>query len=132
LLRPSVIYAPAVLAVERVVDVHAVAHITGGGIPGNLVRALPESADAVVDRSSWEPPRVFDEIQRLGDIDDAEMEQVFNLGVGMIMVVPPDDAYRAIDVLRAQGHAARQIGVVEAGSGEVRVIGGSGRGNAVS
>jgi phosphoribosylformylglycinamidine cyclo-ligase len=122
LLRPSVIYAPAVLAVERVVDVHAVAHITGGGLPGNLSRALPDDADAVVDRSSWEPPRIFDEIQALGDIDNDEMERVFNLGVGMVVVVAPDDAYRAIDVLRGQGHAARQIGAVAPGTGQVRLL----------
>jgi phosphoribosylformylglycinamidine cyclo-ligase len=121
LLRPSVIYAPAVLALERVVDVHAVAHITGGGIPANLARTLPGDADAVVDRSSWEPPRIFDEIKRLGDIDDEEMAKVFNLGIGMVVVVPADDALRAIDVLRAQGHAARQIGVVEQGAGHVRL-----------
>jgi phosphoribosylformylglycinamidine cyclo-ligase len=122
LLRPSVIYAPAVLAVQRVVDVHGVAHITGGGIPGNLVRTLPSGADAVVNRASWEPPRIFDEIQHVGEIDDEEMERVFNLGVGMILVVPADDAYRAIDVLRGQGHAARQIGLVEEGSGQVRML----------
>ncbi len=123
LLRPSVIYAPAVLAVERVVDVHAVAHITGGGIPGNLARALPDTADAVVDRSSWEPPRIFDEVQKAGNIDDDEMAKVFNLGVGMIVIVPADDTYRVIDVLRGQGHAARQIGTVEEGSGRVRIVG---------
>src|SRR4051794_32915796 len=67
LLRPSVIYAPAVLALQRVVDVRAVAHITGGGIRGNLSRVLPERCDAVVNRPAWEPPRIFDEIQRLGD-----------------------------------------------------------------
>jgi phosphoribosylformylglycinamidine cyclo-ligase len=122
LLRPSVIYAPAVLAVQRVVDVHGVAHITGGGIPANLVRTLPSDADAVIDRSSWEPPRIFDEIQHVGEIDDGEMERVFNLGVGMILVVPADDTYRAIDVLRGHGHAARQIGVVEQGSGHVRLL----------
>jgi phosphoribosylformylglycinamidine cyclo-ligase len=126
LLRPSVIYAPAVLAVEHVVDVHAVAHITGGGIPGNLVRALPETADAVVDRSSWEPPRIFGEIQQAGNIDDDEMAKVFNLGVGMIVVVPADDTYRAIDVLRAEGHAARQIGSVDEGTGRVRLVGTAG------
>ena len=58
----------------------------------------------------------------MGDIDDDEMEKVFNLGVGMILVVPADDVYRAIDVLRGQGHAARQIGVVEPGSRQVRLI----------
>ena len=124
LLRASTIYAPAVLAVERVVDVHAVAHITGGGIAGNLARVLHGGVDAIVDRSTWEPPRIFDEIQRLGEIDDTEMERVFNLGIGMVLAVPAADAYRAIDVLRGQahGHAARQIGTVEAGSGHVRVI----------
>jgi phosphoribosylformylglycinamidine cyclo-ligase len=122
LLLPSVIYAPAVLALERVVDVHAVAHITGGGIPANLARTLPGDADAVVDRSSWESPRIFDEIKNLGDIDDEEMAKVFNLGIGMVVVVPSDDAHRAIDVLRGHGHAARQIGVVEQGAGLVRLV----------
>jgi phosphoribosylformylglycinamidine cyclo-ligase len=122
LLRPSVIYAPAVLALERVVDVHAVAHITGGGIPANLARPLPGDADAVVDRSSWEPPRIFDEIKNLGDIDDEEMAKVFNLGIGMVVVVPSDDAHRSIDLLRGHGHAARQIGLVEEGAGRVRLV----------
>jgi phosphoribosylformylglycinamidine cyclo-ligase len=127
LLVPSVIYAPAVLEVLRVVDVRAVAHITGGGIPGNLVRVLPEKADAVVDQSSWEPPRIFGEIQRLGEVSDAEMAKVFNLGVGMILVVPPDDAFRAIDVLRSHGHAARRIGDVVSGDRRVRMVGEAGR-----
>jgi phosphoribosylformylglycinamidine cyclo-ligase len=122
LLRPSVIYAPAVLALERMVDVHAVAHITGGGIPANLARTLPDDADAVVDRSSWEPPPIFDEIKNLGDIDDEEMAKVFNLGIGMVVVVSADDAHRAIDLLRGHGHAASQIGDVEHGTGRVRLV----------
>jgi phosphoribosylformylglycinamidine cyclo-ligase len=77
----------------------------------------------VVDQSTWEPPRIFDEIQRLGDVSDAEMAKVFNLGIGMILVVPPDDAFRAIDVLRSHGHAARRIGQIEAGDGRVRLAG---------
>ncbi|MEY2570646.1 MAG: phosphoribosylformylglycinamidine cyclo-ligase [Acidimicrobiaceae bacterium] len=124
LLLPSVIYAPAVLAAQRVVEVRAVAHITGGGIPGNLSRVLPDKVDAVVDRSTWEPPRIFGEIQRLGSVADDEMAEVFNLGVGMILVVPAEEAFRAIDVLRSQGHTgAREIGVVEQGHGHVRLVG---------
>jgi phosphoribosylformylglycinamidine cyclo-ligase len=123
LLRPSLVYAPAVLAVQRVLDVHAVAHITGGGIPGNLSRVLNEHTDALVDRSSWEAPRIFQEIERLGDIDHAEMEKVFNLGIGMILVVAQEDLYRAIDVLRGQGHAARQIGEIKTGNAQVRLVG---------
>jgi phosphoribosylformylglycinamidine cyclo-ligase len=123
LLEPSVIYAPAVLDLLRHVDVHAVAHITGGGIPGNLARVLPKGAGAVVDRSTWETPRIFDEIARLGDVDPDEMAKVFNLGIGMIIVVSPDDAHRALDLLRAAGHRAQQIGSVTKDDG-VRVVAG--------
>jgi len=123
LLRPSVIYAPAVLALLRSVDVHGAAHITGGGIPGNLVRVLPDRCDAVVDRGSWEPPRIFDEMQHLGNIDDAEMAKVFNLGIGMILVVPSEDRNRSIDVLRSKGHAPRVIGSIEEGDGRVHLFG---------
>jgi phosphoribosylformylglycinamidine cyclo-ligase len=123
LLRPSVIYAPAVLALQRVVEVRAAAHVTGGGIPGNVKRVLPERCDAVVDRRSWEPPRIFSEIQRLGDIDDDEMASVFNLGIGMIVVVARDDLYRSLDVLRSNGQSAHEIGSIEEGSGRVHLTG---------
>jgi phosphoribosylformylglycinamidine cyclo-ligase len=123
LLRPSVIYAPAMLALQRVVDVRAAAHITGGGITGNLARVLPERCDAIVDRDTWEPPRIFDEIQRLGAVDADEMAHVFNLGIGMIVVVPNDEVHRALDVLRTNGHAAREIGSVADGERRVRLIG---------
>ena len=123
LLRPSVIYAPAVLALQRVVEVRAAAHVTGGGIPGNLSRVLPDRCDAVVDRNTWEPPRVFGEIQRLGDIDDEEMARVFNLGIGMIVVVAPDDLYRSLDVLRSNGHIAHEIGTISDGNGRVHLVG---------
>ncbi|MCB1261297.1 MAG: phosphoribosylformylglycinamidine cyclo-ligase, partial [Acidimicrobiales bacterium] len=123
LLAPSVIFAPAILALTDAVDVHAVAHITGGGIPGNLVRMLTPHTDAVVDRRGWEPPRVFGEIQRLGSISDDEMAKVFNMGLGMIVAVPANAAHKALDVLRAAGHRASEVGEVLAGSGEVRLVG---------
>jgi len=123
LLRPSVVYAPAVLALVRAVDVHGLAHITGGGIPGNLSRALPRHCDAVVQRGAWETPPIFAEIQRLGEVADAEMAKVFNLGVGMIAVVPPDDVFRALDILRSRGHEAVDIGTVVTGDGAVRMVG---------
>jgi phosphoribosylformylglycinamidine cyclo-ligase len=120
LLRPSVIYAPAVRALLAEVEVHSVAHITGGGIGGNLDRVISSSTDAVVDRSAWESPRIFDEIRRLGAIDEAEMAKVFNLGIGMIVTVPEHDAARSIDVLRDTGQAARIVGHVTDGDGGVR------------
>jgi len=121
LLEPSVIYAPAIMALLRQVDVRAVAHITGGGLPGNLVRVLPKGVDAEVDRSSWEAPRIFGEIQRIGEVSDAEMAKVFNLGIGMVAVVPSEDVYRALDVLRANGHRAVEIGRLVKGDHQVRL-----------
>lgn len=121
LLKPSVIYTPAVRALLPEVDVRAVAHVTGGGIPGNLSRVLPGNVDAVVDRASWEVPRIFTEIQRLGSIGDDEMAKVFNLGIGMIVVVPEADAYRALDILRSRGHLATRIGQLVPGSGGVEL-----------
>jgi phosphoribosylformylglycinamidine cyclo-ligase len=122
LLEPSVVYAPAVRALLDAVDVHALAHVTGGGLPGNLPRSLPKGVDAVVDDSTWEVPRIFSEIQRLGDIAPDEMRKVFNLGLGMVAVVPAEDAYRAIDTLRTHGVRAVQIGAVEKGKGELRYV----------
>jgi phosphoribosylformylglycinamidine cyclo-ligase len=122
LLEPSVIYAPAVAALLAAVDVRAIAHVTGGGLAGNLVRVLPGGVDAVVERRTWETPRVFAEIQRLGQIDDAEMAKVFNLGIGMVAVVAAGDVFRALDTLRTAGVRAVEIGTVEQGSGQVRLV----------
>jgi phosphoribosylformylglycinamidine cyclo-ligase len=121
LLLPSVVYAPALADLQRVVDVRALAHVTGGGLAGNLERVLPEGVDAEVDARSWEPPRIFGEIQRLGEIDDAEMRRVFNLGIGMVAVVTPEDAHQTLDVLRTAGHRAVEIGTLVPGSGRVRI-----------
>lgn len=123
LLAPSVIYSPAVLALLRVVDVRAVAHITGGGIPGNLNRSLSAKIDAVIDTDSWEAPRVFTEIRELGGISADEMRRVFNMGIGMAVVVPQQDLHTALDILRSGGHRAVQIGEIESGSGVVRYTG---------
>jgi len=120
LLEPSVVYAPAIRALVGDVDVHALAHVTGGGLPGNLPRALPKGADAVVDESSWEQPRIFGEIQRHGGITDDEMRKVFNLGLGMVAVVAAEDTYRALDTLRTAGIRAVEVGVVEKGHGHLR------------
>jgi len=119
LLVPSVIYAPAIRSLLDQAEVHAVAHITGGGLPGNLDRVIGSGNDAVVDPGAWEQPRIFTELQRIGSVGDDEMRKVFNLGIGMVVAVPPGVEHRAIDVLRTAGHRARRIGEVVAGNGEV-------------
>lgn len=122
LLRPSVIYAPAVLAVRAALgdELHACAHITGGGIVGNLPRVLPDGTGAVLARAAWEEPRVFAEIQRLGAVAEDEMDRVFNRGIGMALVVDAAAAAAALGVLEREGQPARAIGEVAAGAAGVR------------
>jgi phosphoribosylformylglycinamidine cyclo-ligase len=123
LLRPSVIYAPALRELFGDVDVRAVAHITGGGLVGNVPRVLPAGVDAELNRSAWEVPRVFTEIQRRGEVADEEMARAFNLGLGMVVVVPPGDAGRTLALLRGAGHAAAEVGrLVPAAEGAGREV----------
>lgn len=119
LLVPSVIYAPAVRAMAAATSVSGVVHVTGGGIEGNVPRILSDHVDAAIDRSSWEAPRVFDELQRIGNVSEQEMASVFNLGVGMIVAVPEAEAATAMNAAAEHGHQARVIGEIRAGSGEV-------------
>ncbi len=121
LLRPSVIYAPSMIEVRRHVDVHAFAHVTGRGIPGNLARVVPDDCDAVVHSRSWERPRIFDEIQGAGAVAEEEMARVFNLGLGMLAVVPGDGVPAALDAVRATGHEAWAVGAITPGYGRVRI-----------
>jgi phosphoribosylformylglycinamidine cyclo-ligase len=122
LLRPSVIYAPALRRLMGDVDVRAVAHITGGGIVGNLPRVLPPGVDAHLERAAWEVPRVFAEVQRRGGISDDEMARVFNLGLGMVVVVPAEDAGRALSLLREAESAAVEVGHLVSVDGDGREV----------
>ena len=102
--------------------VHALAHITGGGIPGNLNRVITESLDAVVHRDSWTVPGVFRVLAQAGDVSDEEMFRAFNMGVGALVVVAPDDAPAVIDSARAAGVAAWRAGEVVPGTGQVQLV----------
>jgi phosphoribosylformylglycinamidine cyclo-ligase len=121
LLRPSVIYTPAVRAALVAVGtgaaggIHAVAHVTGGGFEGNLPRALPEGLRAVVERGSWPVPAIFGEIRRLGPVDDGEMARVFNLGLGMVATVDPTGVDDALAAVAGAGVDAVVVGRVEEG-----------------
>ena len=123
LLSPTKIYAKDCLGLIEETDVRAFSHVTGGGIPGNLVRVLPENMDAVVDRSTWRPQPIFDLIQAKGRIEDSEMEATFNMGVGMFAIVSADDADRAMAYLTGRGVEAWQVGEVFEGAGDVQMMG---------
>ena len=121
LLSPSVVYSPAVLATLADHEVHGVVHITGGGLPGNLTRVLGGDLDAVVEASAWEVPRVFEEIRAMGGIELSEMERVFNMGIGMVLVVPPGGVDAVTTTLADHDCPATTIGEVVDGTGRVEI-----------
>jgi phosphoribosylformylglycinamidine cyclo-ligase len=107
-------------ALDPVLDrVHALAHITGGGLPENLDRALPNNLDAVVDRSSWRVPNVFRVLQEAGGVEPAEMYRTFNMGVGMVVICAPSDVGFVRSAASAAGSASWILGALKAGSGAV-------------
>ena len=128
LLTPTKIYARECLNLIAECEVHALAHVTGGGIPGNLNRVLPDHMDAIVDRSTWRPQPIFDLVQSKGRIEPHEMEATFNMGVGMFAVVAAGDADRAMALLTARGVEAWSVGEVVEGEGNVRMLGSHTRG----
>ncbi|HET9982666.1 MAG TPA: phosphoribosylformylglycinamidine cyclo-ligase [Longimicrobiales bacterium] len=115
-------YLRPVMPLLQAGRVKALAHITGGGIPENLARVLPEGVEAHVQRSTWEMPLEFEAVQELGGISDEEMYRTFNMGVGMILVVAAEDEVDVSAQLRAAGEDAWGLGVLEPGDGGVLLI----------
>ena len=104
-----------VRAVMQAVPVSGMAHITGGGFPDNIPRILPERCRAVINRLSWTPPAIFTLIERLGEVDRDEMYRVFNMGIGFVIVVRPQDAGRVLGILDGLDAAPVVIGAIEEG-----------------
>ncbi|MDB5412454.1 MAG: purM [Rubritepida sp.] len=121
LLVPTRIYVRSVLALHRAGLLKAAAHITGGGLPGNLPRVLPEGVSAEVKAGSWPLPPVFPWLAKAGGVAEAEMLRVFNCGLGMVVVVAPADEAAALAMLREAGEAAFRVGQLVAASGEAEV-----------
>jgi len=121
LLRPTKIYVKPILALLNEVSVHGMAHITGGGFDENIPRALPEGCQAVIDLSSFPRAPIFDYLQQLGNIPEREMYNIFNMGIGMIIIVAREDSARAMEVLTAAGETPYLIGEIVAGD-ETRVV----------
>lgn len=121
LLAPTRIYVKPLLGLMAQIRVHALAHITGGGITENLPRVLPEGLHARVDPTHWAKPPVFPWLQENGGVDDEEMLTTFNCGIGMVVCVAPDDEANTHDILRRLGETTYSIGEVVQGSGAAAV-----------
>lgn len=112
LLTPTLIYVKLVKALLSKIRLHGLAHITGGGITGNVPRIIPESCQAVIDRSTWAPLSLFTVLQEAGAIDQDEMFRVFNMGIGLVVVGPAEETSRILDIIQEQGMRGCVIGEV--------------------
>jgi phosphoribosylformylglycinamidine cyclo-ligase len=122
LLEPTRIYVKPVLALIDALPVKGLAHITGGGITGNVPRILPKGTRARIRKAAWPRPELFHWLQREGNVAEDEMVRVFNCGIGMAVVLAPADAEPAARALRAAGETVYEIGSIEAGAGEPEAI----------
>jgi phosphoribosylformylglycinamidine cyclo-ligase len=123
LLTPTRIYARDCLALADSCEVRTFAHVTGGGLAANLARVLPVSVDALLDRSTWQPPAVFWLLAERGQVPAPDMEQVFNMGVGMVAIVAAPDAGPALQLLADRQLPAWTVGEITAGTGSARLSG---------
>ena len=119
LLTPTVIYVKPVLKLLEEVQVHSLAHITGGGFYENLPRAFGENLNACIRKGSWQMPPIFPLIQEVGEIPEHDMYNTFNMGIGMCAIVAPEDAEKAVKVLNDNGIKASIIGAITSGSHDV-------------
>ena len=116
LLAPTRIYVRPILALLKAVPIHGIAHITGGGLPGNIPRVLPGNCDCRIDATAWPRPEIFQWLQSEGPIDDTEMLRTFNCGIGLVIIVSSDTAAQAHEMLEASGETVYRLGEVQAGS----------------
>jgi phosphoribosylformylglycinamidine cyclo-ligase len=122
LLEPTRIYVKPVLKLLESVPVKGLAHITGGGVVGNVPRMLPKGTKAVIRKNAWPRPEVFQWLQKTGNVAEDEMWRVFNCGIGMVVVVPRDKMQAATKLLEREGESVFEIGEVEKGSGEPEAL----------
>jgi phosphoribosylformylglycinamidine cyclo-ligase len=125
-MAPTKIYVKSLLGLIAQSSVHALAHITGGGLLENIPRVLPDNATAIIDTNAWTRPAVFDWLQRGGNIDEHEMHRTLNCGVGMVICVPAETTQTALDFLTDNGESAFVLGTIEEskeGQEQVQLLG---------
>ncbi|MBK5144990.1 phosphoribosylformylglycinamidine cyclo-ligase [Budviciaceae bacterium BWR-B9] len=122
LLAPTKIYVKSILQMLEQIEVHAIAHITGGGFWENIPRVLPQGTQAVIDESSWQWPEVFNWLQQAGNVSRHEMYRTFNCGVGMVIALPEAQANAAIAQLQSTGEMAWKIGTIKASTSDEQVV----------
>ncbi|WP_029407817.1 phosphoribosylformylglycinamidine cyclo-ligase [Thiomicrorhabdus sp. Milos-T2] len=113
LMAPTKIYVKSLLELMKVVDIHAVSHITGGGLLENLPRVMPSNTMANIDTNSWNRPAVFDWIQENGNVEFEEMHRTLNCGIGLVIVVDANEQEKAIEILTQMGETVSVIGQIE-------------------
>ncbi len=113
LLAPTSIYVKTLLRLHHEINIHALSHITGGGLLENIPRVLPQGVNAIIDSTSWQRPAIFDWLQEQGNVTDEEMYRTFNNGIGMVICVAEEDANATLELLVALGESATLIGKVE-------------------
>lgn len=122
LLTPTKIYVKSILNLLENVNVKAMAHITGGGIPGNLIRVIPEGLKAVIEEGSWEILPIFKWIEKEGNVPKEEMYKTFNMGLGMILAVGENDKAKTIEILEQNNEKPYIVGYIEKGEKSVNII----------
>lgn len=122
LLKNHKSYVGAILNLRKHCDIKGMAHITGGGLPGNLVRILPSNCSAIIHKETWEIPPIFGFLQEKGQVDSNEMYRVFNMGIGLVLAVSRDQVDSAVDVLTASGESPYRIGEIVDGKGQVQIV----------
>jgi len=122
LLAPTRIYVRSIQTLLETVDVRGMAHVTGGGVTGNIPRVLPAGCRARLVRSSWSPPAVFQTLREAGRVEDAEMFRTFNMGIGYVVIVAAADAEQAARTLRGAGEKVTRIGEIVAGERGVELV----------
>lgn len=122
LLAPTRIYVKSLLQLNEKINIHALSHITGGGLLENIPRVLPEDVKAVINANSWQRPAVFDWLQEQGNVEDTEMYRTFNNGIGMVVVVAAAEAEAALELLKQAGEDACLIGQIEAKAADEDIV----------